>query len=171
MSGESPVLNFLSLPHFQFIWQRAVSISIEVVNKNISVAQIVSQKWDWAMKKHIKEKKEVTLDILIKIFVHTVRIIKSFLNWNTNAVIMVNRHSSTYSLVYPGLLACLWVVLDKDGVCGRKVKGPDAGLSLAGWPVQETHVLHLKTIIYAKQYQYHTMTDAWVNLERSLSNR
>lgn len=51
---------------------------------------------------------------------------------------------STPLPAHPCLLACLRVVLYKDGVCGREVKSSNAGFSLAWWPVQETHIFHLK---------------------------
>lgn len=53
-----------------------------------------------------------------------------------------HRYSPVFS-AYPCLLACLRVVLNKDGVCGRKVKSPDGGLPLAWRPVKETHIFHL----------------------------
>lgn len=64
----------------------------------------------------------------------------------------VAHRGSTLLPAYPCLLACLGVVLHKDGVRGGEVKGPDAGLSLAWRPVQETHIFHLYRIAHA-QYQ------------------
>lgn len=46
-------------------------------------------------------------------------------------VALVVHRGSTLLPAYPCLLACVWVVLHKDGVRGGEVKSPDAGLSLA----------------------------------------
>ena len=64
------------------------------------------------------------------------------MNQMIKAVHMAHR-CSTLLPAYPRLLACLRVVLYKDGVCGRKIESPNAGLSLARRPVQETHIFHL----------------------------
>lgn len=45
---------------------------------------------------------------------------------------------------HPCLLACLRVVLHKDGVRGGQVERPHGGLPLARGPVKETDIFHLK---------------------------
>lgn len=43
----------------------------------------------------------------------------------------VTADEDAYEGAHPCLLAALWVVFHKDGVCGRQVERPAAGLSLA----------------------------------------
>lgn len=75
---------------------------------------------------------------------------------------------STLLPAYPCLLACLRVVLYKDGVRGRKVESPNAGLSLARQPVQETHIFHLPEAhtrnIRDGEMRRSNMTNSWEDI-------